>query len=82
MSRGRRRQLAPGIPGKVGWGDRTVVAHMFADRLIDGYAPHDESAAAIRRSTKPETEERLAAVIRWLEARIEKLDARGRAAGK
>jgi len=71
-----------GIPGKVGWGDDTVVAYMFADRLIDGYAPHNESAAAIKRSTKPKTEERLSAVFRWLEARIEKLETQDRASGK
>jgi hypothetical protein len=57
-----------GIPNMVGWGRQ--IAHMFSDRLIEGYAPKDAGAQTIKEQTGSETEERLQAVKGWLDARI------------
>lgn len=61
-----------GIPNMVGWG--RVIAHMFGDKLLEGYAEHDRAAKKILADTKPDTEERLTATKLWLDARLRKLE--------
>jgi hypothetical protein len=42
----------------------------IGDRFIEGYAPHDAAIRALGKRTKPESEERLAALRKWLDERI------------
>ena len=56
-----------GIPLMVGWG--RPIAHMFGEKLLDGYVAHDPAAKKILAATKADSEERLAATKAWLDAR-------------
>ncbi len=65
-----------GIPNMVGWS--RVIAHMFGDKLLEGYALQDPAVKKILADTKPDTETRRAATKAWLDTRLQKLDRGGK----
>jgi hypothetical protein len=64
-----------GIPNMVGWGRQ--IAFMFGDKLLEGYADHDEVAKKILADTKEDSAERLKATKSWLDARLAKMKGKG-----